>query len=127
MAPAPAPMAAMMSRTMSARFIPLRCRCQPAVATLPSAPDDRDPQASERRLLQALELDERSAVAEDVAELGVLGVREVSLRQDDLKVRRDADVELALFGFELLRRELARGLRRLNGLGVVLHADGGVG
>src|SRR5207253_8256788 len=69
--------------------------------------------AIDRRLLQALVLDQRMAVIEQRAQFRVLRGREVALGLDDEEVRREAHVEPALLGVEPLLRESARDGRGL--------------
>src|SRR5689334_23282327 len=83
--------------------------------------EHRDPERAQRRLLQPLELDERLAVAKHRLQPVVVRRRQIALRLDDEIVRRHADLELAALGVELLRRELARRLRRLHERRVALH------
>ena len=59
---------------------------------------DRGAAAGRRRLLHALEIDERSAVVEQRAQFGVLRVAQIALRLHDEEVRRQAHFEPALFG-----------------------------
>src|SRR5438034_3882331 len=69
-----------------------------------------DVQVLQRRLLQAFELDERFAIVQNLPQLRVARVGQIALRLHDEVVRRHADFELALLGFEFLLGKLARGL-----------------
>src|SRR2546428_2841087 len=89
--------------------------------------EDGDVRALERRLLEAFELDERFAVVQNLPQLRVPSVRQIALRLDDEVIRRHADFELTLLGFELLLRELTCGLRGLDRLTAVLNVDRRVG
>src|SRR5438270_33607 len=112
-------MTPMMARAMIARFmnvsralLPACDDCRPAAAdrggVQSAGAQDGDAQARQRRLLKPLELDERLAIVPDVPKLGVLRGCQVALRQHDVVVRGHANLELALFGLELLLRELPR-------------------
>ena len=119
----------MISRTMIARFMSVRPVDRRVAATAgvraaavsPTGSSTVTFEVLQRRLLQALELDERLAVVQDRLQLVVLRGRQIALRLDDEVVGRHADLELALLGLELLLRQLARRLRRLHALDVALR------
>ena len=75
---------------------------------------DGDAGPVERRLLCALELDERLLVVEYRPQLRVLRRRQIALRLHDEEARRGPDLELGLLGFELLLGQLARRDRGLD-------------
>src|SRR4051794_6985626 len=109
-------MARTINRPMSARFMGRSLSCWPALLRR----QYRDAQVGQRRLLCALELDQRLAVVQDRIELVALRRRQIALGENHVVVGRHADLELALFRFEGLLRQLARRLRRLDALDAAL-------
>ena len=87
------------------------------------AGDDGDARARKRGPLDALEVDLRLLVVEDRPKRGDLRVGQVALCLHYQKVRRHADLELAVLGLEPLLRELARRGRRLDALQVALNVE----
>ena len=69
--------------------------------------------SASRNFLNTLEVDLRAPEVEQRAELGILRIPQVALRLHDEEVRREPDVEAALFGLEALFGELASGNGRL--------------
>src|SRR5207247_3817048 len=85
--------------------------------------DQRDVQVLERRFLEPFQLDEGLSIIENRSQLRVPGIGEIPLRLDDEVVRRHADLELALLGFEFFLSQLARRLRGFDGFRGVLSLN----
>ena len=119
----------MMLRVPSRSFAIVRrgVRRQPGPASLHYRPRMVMFALDGRGLLEPFQLDHRTPIRQNRRQFVVLRGGEIALRLHDEVVGGHADFELALLGFHLLLRELARRLRGLHALDVVLHLRGGVG